>query len=336
MIERFLNKKNSLRILSDEEFEKCLPILATELENVSFYDFYNEKELRDDWAKLQEWNPTSEKFSSTNRIGMKLCKYFFPNFYNIKNKKGVSFATKWKSDDLKKVLKWNRKVHTTPYLSEIKRGIYFNYALPKATMFRPQMAKLVVSSLNAKRVLDPCAGWGGRMLGTVAAGAEYVGFETNIETYNGLINLSRFLNIENKVKIINDSSLEMEKYDIGKFDLILTSPPYFDLEIYSYEYAHSIKQYDKYKQWVDRFLEPLINISLLHLKEDGWSCWNVHNIGNMKMIDDIKNIHRDYSSHKIFSIISSKRPTTKSVNLKNSDDTICYTTKTIHTKNSFW
>jgi 16S rRNA G966 N2-methylase RsmD len=203
-------------------------------------------------------------------------------------------------------------------------------------MYRPQMAKMVVTNLGAKRVLDPCAGWGGRMLGTIAAGAEYVAFEPNTETYEGLLNLSKFLGIQDKVRIIKDSALEMDKYDIGEFDLILTSPPYFDLEVYSHEDTQSIKGCDTYSIWVNNFLKPLIELSISHMKVDGWSCWNVHNVGKMKMIDDVKEIHNGFNNQKMFSVISSKRQTNKiKSNNKNSDVTICYSNSDI-IKNKFF
>jgi 16S rRNA G966 N2-methylase RsmD len=325
MIESFLGVKNSLRNLSDEEFENVLPILANELENINFYAQYSDSELYKDWMNLKNWNSNVDEISSTQRIGMKLCEHFFPNFYNIENKKGESFKSLWKSDNLEKVLKWNRKSHTTPYLSELKRGIYFNFNLAKSTMFRPQLAKMIVSNLKSKRVLDPCAGWGGRLLGCVSADVEYVAFEPNGETYNGLIELVKFLGIEDKVTLIKDSALNMQKYNLGKFDLVLTSPPYFDLEVYSHEDTQSINGFDNYRNWLDGFLNPLIQLSNLHLVDEGWSCWNVHNVGKMKMIDDVKDIHKMYTTQKLFSVISSKRQTNQNTSeKKNSDITICY------------
>lgn len=336
MIHNFLNIKNSLRNLSDDEFETILPTLAKELEDVSFYYSYSDSDLLKDWNALIKWNARVDSMASTQRVGMKLCEHFFPNFFNIENKDGYSFKSLWKADKLEKVLKWNRKSHSTPYLSELRRGIYFNYKLAKSTMYRPQMAKMVVTNLGAKRVLDPCAGWGGRMLGCVAAGAEYVAFEPNTETYEGLLKLIKFLGIDDKVRIIKDSALEMDKYDIGEFDLILTSPPYFDLEVYSHEDTQSIKGCDTYKMWVNKFLKPLIELSLSHMKEYGWSCWNVHNVGNMKMIDDVRDIHKDYTNQKVFSVTSSKRQTNKTnTNKKNSDVTICYSKSEIK-KNLFF
>jgi len=336
MIQTFLNIKNSVRNLSDVEFENILPTLASELEDVSFYYSYSDSDLLKDWNALIKWNARVDSMASTQRVGMKLCEHFFPNFFDIENKDGNSFKSLWKADKLEKVLRWNRKSHSTPYLSELRRGIYFNYKLAKSTMYRPQMAKMVVTNLGAKRVLDPCAGWGGRMLGTIVAGAEYVAFEPNTETYEGLLNLSKFLGIQDKVRIIKDSALEMDKYDIGEFDLILTSPPYFDLEVYSHEDTQSIKGCDTYSMWVNNFLKPLIELSISHMKQNGWSCWNVHNVGKMKMIDDVKVIHEEYNNRKVFSVTSSKRQTNQTVSKKkNADVTICYSKSDIEDNKFF-
>jgi 16S rRNA G966 N2-methylase RsmD len=336
MIQTFLNIKNSVRNLSDVEFENILPTLASELEDVSFYYSYSDSDLLKDWNALIKWNARVDSMASTQRVGMKLCEHFFPNFFDIENKDGNSFKSLWKADKLEKVLRWNRKSHSTPYLSELRRGIYFNYKLAKSTMYRPQMAKMVVTNLGAKRVLDPCAGWGGRMLGSVAAGAEYVAFEPNTETYESLLKLIKFLGIEDKVRIIKDSALEMDKYDIGEFDLILTSPPYFDLEVYSHEDTQSIKGCDTYSMWVNNFLKPLIELSISHMKQNGWSCWNVHNVGKMKMIDDVKVIHEEYNNRKVFSVTSSKRQTNQTVSKKkNADVTICYSKSDIEDNKFF-
>ena len=336
MIQTFLNIKNSVRNLSDVEFENILPTLSSELEDVSFYYSYSDSDLLKDWNALIKWNARVDTMASTQRVGMKLCEHFFPNFFDIENKDGNSFKSLWKADKLEKVLRWNRKSHSTPYLSELRRGIYFNYKLAKSTMYRPQMAKMVVTNLGAKRVLDPCAGWGGRMLGVVAAGAEYVAFEPNSETYEGLLKLIKLLGIEDKVRIIKDSALEMDKYDIGEFDLILTSPPYFDLEVYSHEDTQSIKGCDTYSMWVNNFLKPLIELSISHMKQNGWSCWNVHNVGKMKMIDDVKVIHEGYNNQKVFSVTSSKRQTNQTVSKKkNADITICYSKSDIEDNKFF-
>lgn len=340
MIHKFLNIRNSLRDLTDEEFEVLLPQLAQELEHVSFYTTYSDVELKTDWMKLVGWNAGVTSIASTQRIGMKLCEHFFPNFYDIEDKKGNSFKSLWTAKNLEKVLRWNRKSHSTPYLSEIKRGIYFNFGLPKSTMYRPQMAKMVVGNLGGTTVFDPCAGWGGRMLGSVAAGAEmYTAFEPNTETYNNLLQLVEFLGIQDKVRLYKDSALNMQKYDIKNIDVVLTSPPYFDLEVYSHEDTQSINGCSSYQMWVDNFLNPLVRGAMNTLKPTGWSCWNVHNVGKMKMIDDVAKIHTQYPTTKVFSVTSSRRQANQSVptkNEKNSDVTICYSQQTVSQSEKFF
>lgn len=327
MIENFLNKRHSLRNLHEEEFYDILETLAYEFTNIDYYPRYDEEILIKDWKNLCKFQSDSPFINSTNRIGMKLCEHFFNNFYDISDKSGKSFSEMWKNVNLmKKILIWNRKSHSTPYLSEIKRGIYFCGGLTKSTMYRPQLAKLITT--GRKRVLDPCAGWGGRMLGVVANNIDYVGFEPNTKTYENLIALSKFLKIENKVSIINDTAMNMSNYDIGKFDVCLTSPPYYNLEIYSTEETQSIHNQGTYEEWNRNFLEPLIHLCIAHLSDDSISCWNVSDVNKYPMWDSVNSSHnKKYFYHyHTYSVVSSRRQANqnKQKNQKSTDETRIY------------
>jgi 16S rRNA G966 N2-methylase RsmD len=324
----FLNKKDSLRNLSDKSFEDVVEELANQLEKVSLFYEYTTEQLNRDWELLKNWHSTTNSINSTSRLGMKLCEQFFPNFYHIEDNKGRSFINQWNEENLIKVLRWNRKSHSTPYLSELKRGIYFCCGLCKSTMFRPQLAKMIVEHYDAKIVLDPCAGWGGRMLGTVSAGAKYIAFEPNIITWMNLKYLSEVLNIEDKVTLICDDALNMEEYDIPKVDMIITSPPYFDLEIYSHDETQSITNCYNYDNWSERFLKSIIDKSLSYLKDGGVSCWNVASVGKNDMHHDVMQYHKmqNYIRTNQFSIISSKRQALQKINNNKSKDiTFVYT-----------
>jgi 16S rRNA G966 N2-methylase RsmD len=327
-LQNFLNKKYSTKNLSDIDFENIVEELAESISKVSYVQAYTEKQLRDDWKKLCNWTTTENKINSTSRIGMKLCEHFFPNFYEIQNKNGKSFQNLWNKENLIKILRWNRKSHSTPYLSELKRGIYFCCGLTKNTMYRPQMSKAICLKYKPKIVLDPCAGWGGRMLGVVSTGADYVAFEPNTKTFNNLLKLAKFLKIENKVKIICDDVLNIKKYDLPKVDLILTSPPYFDLEVYTNESTQSINNCDNYNLWSESFLKPTIYNCINLLNNDGVSCWNVGKVGKNDMNDDVLRYHQEIGFHVVenFSVMSSKRQSlqSKTKNEKSSDNTVIY------------
>lgn len=326
MIENYLNVRHSIRRLSDTDFELILPTLAQELESVSFLPVYDDKQLLDAWKQLCNWTTSSNDINSTSRIGVKLCEHFFHNFYDIEMK-GKSFNQLWKANNLEKVLRWNRKSHSTPYLSELKRGIYFCCGLTKNTMYRPQMAKMICDRYKPNLVLDPCAGWGGRMLGAVASGAKYIAFEPNTITYQNLTKLAKYLKIEDQVTLICDDALKLENYDIPQVDLVLTSPPYYDIEVYSKESTQSINNYNTYNDWAEHFLKTLIHLCLGKLNSNGVSCWNVGKVGNRDMNIDVERYHNQLGYQKTleFSVVSSKRQAiNKTKNEKSSDNTVVY------------
>jgi hypothetical protein len=117
----------------------------------------------------------------------------------------------------------------------------------------------------------------------------------------------------------------MDQYDIPKVDMVLTSPPYFDVEVYTKESTQSITNITNYETWVNEFLEPLVIKAVSHLNTDGVSCWNVGKVANKNMADDIKRIHDKLNFKKIntFSVVSSKRQAlqNESKNQKNFDNT---------------
>ena len=215
ILPNYLNIRYSLRNLSDEYFLSIIDQLAEELENHPYTIQYPIKKLEQDWKNLIAFKEQTNTINSTSRLGMKLCEHFFPNFFDIENNKGESFSKLWKKDNIKKILIWNRKSHSTPYMSELRRGVYFCLGLTKNTMFRPQLAKLICNKYKPDIVLDPCAGWGGRLLGTVAHGAKYIAFEPNTTTYDGLQALVKFCNIQDRVQLICGRNEEAHK-QVGK------------------------------------------------------------------------------------------------------------------------
>lgn len=309
--------------MSNEEFDNLLPWMAEELSKVDYHYYYDEDKLKKSWENLCNYSNSDHYTASQTRRGMELCEFFFPNFFDIKNSKGEGFTNYWNKNDLQKVIRWNRSSHSTPYLSEFRRGIYFCYGLTKNTMFRPHLAKMICDYYKPKIVLDPCCGWGGRMLGTVASKSFYIGFEPCKETFNNLNRLIDFLGIADSVKIYNEIAENIPNYDISA-DLILTSPPYYDLEIYSDEDTQSYKKYNSYKDWVNGWLDPVINNCLNKLNENGVSCWNV--APNMR--DDINNIHFNagYNYNSDFGLQSSARQANQNAlkDKKTVDMTLCF------------
>lgn len=326
-----LNVRGSTRKLSDSDFDAAVPGLAIELSQADFYHHYTDDQLHKDWKNLCKWKSTDGSISSTSRLGMKLCEHYNPNFYDIESANGTSFKSLWIPSNLEKILRWNRKSHSTPYMSELKRGIYFCCGLTKNTMYRPQMMKLACMTYKPDVVLDPCAGWGGRLLGAVSYGAHYIAFEPNTTTYNNLMKMVNFLGIQHQVTLICDDARNMNKYNLPKADLVLTSPPYFDLEVYTHEASQSITSTPTYQDWADGFLREIIKLGIEHLNPNGVSCWNVGKVRNRDMNDDVLKYHTEFNFEKIntLDVLSSKRQGNQNAtkNAKSADSTIVYKKK---------
>lgn len=164
----------------------------------------------------------------------------------------------------------------------------FRINLGSVVMFKSTTAKYLYKKYNAKSVLDPTAGWGGRMLGAWALGIDYTGIDTNIEMTDAYNNMISFLNehtgFDNslwevqkpKLNMIFDSCLSVD-FSKLKYDFVLTSPPYVNLEIYEH-----MPTWEKHEDFYKNFFLPLFEKCMKHIKKKGHVCFNI----SPKMYDD--------------------------------------------------
>jgi tRNA1(Val) A37 N6-methylase TrmN6 len=177
----------------------------------------------------------------------------------------------------------------------IYKFMQMNYSVGAA--FPPFHARFLVSRFLPKEgkaiVVDPCAGWGGRMLGTLCArradAIRYIGVDPakrNQDAYEELRGLYfKYLSKENKAEREADLFYQpFEKWVVrgaakslyGKVDLVFTSPPYFDAENYeasnSKQSANAFRTYD---EWRSGFYIPFIQGAFNLLKVGGYFILNV-------------------------------------------------------------
>ncbi len=352
-----MNRKHALTSLTDAEFEAMLPQLAAELEsNGVLYETYSDSEIQKDWALLLKKDTmiNAMTISATEVAGMKVLRKHMRHFHAVRNHKGHSVESRWTQPCLEKALRFNRDQHSTPYASEIIRSLSFANGLGKVTMYRPLMAKKVVSYLANKdeltevRVLDVCAGWGGRMIGakSVEGGGDklppqtprkgggdtqppskgggpkvhYTGIDPCAKTYEALRAIRDELGLTNVILINKPAEVALQELDPGAvYDIALTSPPYYNLEIYSDEPTQSISSsaLDGYQAWLNKFLKPVIaGVIRLGVK---YSCWSVKNFKTDKkydLLDDVIRIHGEHGWHllggAVFTMANSRRPGQKS------------------------
>ena len=115
-------------------------LTISELMAIDYRYNYSEKELLADWVKLKK--TTEFKKGSQFKPGMKLCQHFFPNFWNIKGSKGISFADCWKDQTLMDdVLQWGKTGMSQLWLSWICRAVFMRAGLPKSSFNRPHFSR---------------------------------------------------------------------------------------------------------------------------------------------------------------------------------------------------
>ena len=127
--------------------------------------------------------------------------------------------------------------------------------------FKASLAISIYTFFNAKRVLDFSSGWGDRLLGAMAYQVErYLGYDPNPQLQNGyneMISLFSQTGEKDRYEILVEPFEQSILYET--FDLIFTSPPYFDFETYippeqSISKNQSIINYPKFNDWMIHFL----------------------------------------------------------------------------------
>lgn len=285
---------------SNRMSENTLPqtITTQELMALDYRYHYSDEELLEDWRRLK----ATHKFKKGSQFkpGMKLCQHFFENFWLIKNDKNYSFADAWRDPDIMDdVREWGLKGMSRLWLSWIRRAVYMRAGLPNSSFYRPHFAKQVCMMqmehsgnwISPGRVFDPCMGWGGRLLGSVAQGWHYTGCDPNPATFANLSTMTQFLGVTDQVSMHNTGAEKFDYASMDPVDVVITSPPYFNLEIYTDEPEQSYNQHKTYADWRDGWYVPTIESCLGLLQPNGISAWNVMNSKKNDMVGDLVATH---------------------------------------------
>ena len=165
----------------------------------------------------------------------------------------------------------------------------FRINLGSIVMFKSTTAKYLYKKYSVKSVLDPTAGWGGRMLGAWALGINYTGIDTNTNmksAYDRMIkylgNYSVFNNPliqeeqSGKLEMIWQSALDVDFSKLD-YDFVLTSPPYVNLEIYEH-----MAVWDSDEAFYKGFFIPIWQKCVDNIQAGGHVCFNI----SPKMYDD--------------------------------------------------
>ena len=202
---------------------------------------------------------------------------------SARSRSGLSPAQFWAQHTAKVLqgaMQWKQK--TTPAawtvsVFDLSSALYYEVA--SCQQFRPQVAMHMMQ--GARKILDPCGGWGDRLIAALAAGAETVvvvdPFEALHERYDDIAAVlgddvmqavhlvqSCFEDIPSATK---DPTHVVNAH--APYDVVVTSPPFFTRETYCDATNQSAVRYPTLDAWVTRFLVPMIVGSLVRVRVGG-------------------------------------------------------------------
>jgi hypothetical protein len=126
--------------------------------------------------------------------------------------------------------------------------------------FPPSLARWIVDEYAPTdgTVLDPCSGYGGRLLGALASerNVRYVGYDVEPKSVAGNLRLAEMVGASDRVEQHQQAVEDVVQYP--QADLALVGPPYFDRENYGAASRRLLDQYESPDEWVDGFLRILV------------------------------------------------------------------------------
>lgn len=306
-------------------------ITTEELMAIDYRYNFTDRELAEDWKRLLK--VTEFKKGAQFKPGMKLCQHYCDNFWDIQNDKGLSFADAWNDyNTMNTVREWGLKGMSNLWLSWIRRAVFMCSGLPNSSFYRPHFSKQItmMTGKSTGTLFDPCMGWGGRMLGTIANDWKYISCDPNKETFANVEKILEFVRQTNVpiggLPDVQLNNIPAEEYDFSnspKVDVVLTSPPYFNLEVYNDDEDQSYNKHDTYEKWRDEWLYPLIENCFSILEDDGISAWNVMNFKKYDLVADVISIHEKHG-WKLKKTVGFESPLNNIRKLKNKDVTYIF------------
>ena len=154
--------------------------------------------------------------------------------------------------------------------------------------FKPNVSKVIYDKLNSKNVLDFSAGWGDRLAGFYAGETSeyYLGIDPRKENHPIYEEQSEFYDKHRSMFEPNKTSeficQPAEDVDFTKykehFDTVFTSPPYFNVERYSYDDTQSWVKYKEIDEWNENFLQKTLKNLWCSIKSGGYLLVNISDV----------------------------------------------------------
>lgn len=149
----------------------------------------------------------------------------------------------------------------------------YNICISAINIMKPLNCLEIFIKYKSQKVVNFCSGWGGSAVACSALNLEsYYGIEINKDLENAYEGLYNYLREKSttKLNIKFCDALDVDIEELGKYDTVFTSPPYYFIEKYS-----NNKIYNSKKEMEEKFYIPSFEKYYKGLEKDGYFIINV-------------------------------------------------------------
>lgn len=219
----------------------------------------SDQRIRQDFARVQSFDPASIS-SKVDAAGVSFCSAYMQHRYTSRNiSADYSALGAFGNDDrLMRALRFCLK-GKSPGLAPANVRSALTALNRTPVNFRPTVAKALVSmyAQPGDVVFDPCAGWGGRLVGALSYGCVYVGVDANNETIRCLNHMADRLcmatGLPASMYRLIASPIQRANLEGVHAKFAITSPPFWNQE----DYAGGVVQASTVEGWASDFLRPM-------------------------------------------------------------------------------
>jgi 16S rRNA G966 N2-methylase RsmD len=148
-----------------------------------------------------------------------------------------------------------------------------------SAQFRPSAAKVIYDYFQPADVLDFSAGWGDRLAAFCASDSTrtYVGIDPNERLFPAYKEQIEAYGENKSITMIAECAEDVVA-EPDSYDLIFTSPPYFNIERYTQESNQSWKRHKKLDAWLSDFLFVAVANAWRGLRKGGHMVINLADV----------------------------------------------------------
>jgi hypothetical protein len=137
--------------------------------------------------------------------------------------------------------------------------------------FSPVWLITLLDKYKPKSLLDPCAGWGERMIACMIRSVEYTGVDPNSLLHYYYESIIDKFQVDRRRYTVIRAPFENANLGSKTYDMVYTSPPFFNVEVYSQEATQSTASRNV-SAWTTNFLLVLLDKAWQHLNAGGIMC----------------------------------------------------------------